>query len=314
MHDDKSVVNSGPVIEVENEKGKNILQIADNVSMQYIKLPSGTVYYVLNVIGRGATAIVYRVIHEKTRQHYALKVISLTKSKSEENMPRETESLLGNPVQELDMMKLMAASIWAVHCIENLVLENDVFILMEFGDIDLATLLKKEPRPLHLHWIKYYFWQMVEGIHALHEAGILHCDIKPSNFVLIHGRLRCIDFGISKYINYMSPEALHGMTPYLDIGNHQIYIMIGTPSDVWSLGVILYEMLYGKTPFGHIDNIKQRVQAIVHQDIILESDVSNAFKSDEDQRMMEKLVMSFLKRSVADRISIDALLESIRSL
>ena len=41
---------------------------------------------------------------------------------------------------------------------------------------------------------------MCKAVHALHSAGILHCDVKPCNFVLVQGRLKIIDFGISKHI------------------------------------------------------------------------------------------------------------------
>ena len=49
---------------------------------------------------------------------------------------------------------------------------------------------------------------MCYGVYSLHKAGVLHCDIKPSNFVLIKGRLKIIDFGISRHIVDMTDEII----------------------------------------------------------------------------------------------------------
>jgi serine/threonine-protein kinase TTK/MPS1 len=333
----RTISHSKPLVNNESEPTSNESipkkvthrNLSHDSIVQLHHEPNSPKYRILSTLGKGATAIVYRVMDESSRRLYALKVLYISGTG-----PSQSDALLlSNPLQELDIMKRMEKCIWVVSCIDHAVSTDseEAMFLMQLGEIDLATMLKAEQRPLELHWIRYYFWQLVEGIHALHDSGVLHCDIKPANFVLNQGRLCCIDFGIARYIvdktdiitvpqegqvgtvNYMSPESLKGFTPFADIGNQQKYVMIGTFSDVWSLGVILYEMLYGKTPFGHIESLKQRIHGILNQDIVLPVD-SGYDRSDPRYACLEKLVLVCLKRSTTDRISIDDLLNTIRML
>lgn len=117
---------------------------------------------------------------------------------------------------------------------------------------------------------------MIQAVHTVHEAKIVHCDLKPANFLLVQGTLKLIDFGISKAImndttnivrenqvgtvNYMSPEALQETSISHD---HRGRLKIGRPSDIWSLGCILYEMTFGKPPFAQFNTLIQRLHKIL---------------------------------------------------
>jgi len=116
--------------------------------------------------------------------------------------------------------------------------------------------------------------QIAEGLHAAHNAGIIHCDIKPANiFITKEGRIKILDFGIAQLrdsdnspaatagtLAYMSPEQLRG--GHLEPG-----------TDIWSLGVTMYEAITGSHPFNGtnkeeiIENIrynnKQPIQKFV---------------------------------------------------
>lgn len=132
---------------------------------------------------------------------------------------------------------------------------------------------------------------MLSAVHCIHEERIIHSDLKPANFLFVRGCLKLIDFGIAKAIqrddtvniyresqvgtlNYMSPESI------LDTGegvNGGLRMKCGRPSDVWSLGCILYQMCYGKTPFADL-NMFQKLQAIVDpkHEILFPSTVDSA--------------------------------------
>lgn len=170
---------------------------------------------------------------------------------------------------------------------------------MELGEMDLNSLLRvrqsREGARLDPVFVRFYWKEMLECLQAVHAHDIVHSDLKPANFVLVQGRLKLIDFGIANAIqtdetvnvhretqvgtpSYMSPESLmdaqqyaftanhNGRGMFLPSGGHRgapKVMKLGKPSDVWSLGCILYQMVYGLPPFGHIQNQMARCQAII---------------------------------------------------
>jgi len=149
----------------------------------------------------------------------------------------------------------------------------------------LELRLKGEQATFDPSFVRHYWKEMLECLQAVHEHDIVHSDLKPHNFVLVQGRLKLIDFGIANAIqtdetinvhretqigtpNYMSPESLMDSNAKPDargrISNQPKLMKLGKPSDIWSLGCILYQMVYGRAPFAHIQNPMQRCQAIIN--------------------------------------------------
>jgi serine/threonine-protein kinase TTK/MPS1 len=121
----------------------------------------------------------------------------------------------------------------------------------------------------------------------VHKFNIVHSDLKPANFLLVQGRLKLIDFGIANAIrddtinvhrehqvgtpNYMSPEALIDSNAALGLPASVGKMMkLGKPSDVWSLGCILYKMVYGQPPFARIAKCYERIMAIPNPKVPIE--------------------------------------------
>ena len=169
------------------------------------------------------------------------------------------------------------------------------------------------------NFMRLYFEQMVEAVKTIHEARIVHSDLKPANFLFVEGTLKLIDFGIAKAIshnqapnhtnivrdhqvgtiNYMSPEAiLNGQkSAYGDIQS------VGRASDIWSLGCILYQMAYGHTPFIKINGLVQKLHAITDPNHSIEFPPL-PMKNDHLIDLMKRC----LERRVENRIEISDIL------
>ncbi|MCB9535868.1 MAG: serine/threonine protein kinase [Myxococcales bacterium] len=203
-------------------------------------------YVIEAEIGRGGMGRVYRATHEVTGQQVALKML----------LPK----LIDQPRQKARFVneakviaKLEHANL--VPLLGFLQSERRAFIVMPFVEgRTLDRLLRKEGR-LPLAVAVDLFAQMCDGIAAAHELGVMHRDLKPSNVIVRpDGRVMITDFGIARAIGsekltltgmvvgtaeYLSPEQASG-TSRDDLR-----------SDIYALGVLLYEMLTGQVPFRH---------------------------------------------------------------
>ncbi len=229
----------------------------------------------LDCIGRGGSSRVYRVMAENYKI-FALKRVNL-----EDVDPTTLAGYKG----EIDLLKKLE-NIDRVVRLFDWELNSDkhtLSVLMEIGESDLEKVLtyklNAEDAMLDVNFTRYYWKEMLECVQAVHEHNIVHSDLKPANFLLVQGRLKLIDFGIANAIqdhtvnvhreqqvgtpNYMSPEALVDSNASLGLPASVGKMMkLGKPSDVWSLGCILYKMVYGQPPFAKISKYLERILAI----------------------------------------------------
>lgn len=191
-------------------------------------------YKLLNTIGEGSFAKVRLARHILTGTEVAIKVINRHGSY--------------RPFREvLSMKSLNHPNI--VKLFEIIDTENTLFLVMELVDGgDLFSYLACGP--VKEHQAQGIFRQLVSAVHYCHQRGIIHRDLKPQNILLDTDlNVKLADFGLSnEYVGhklrtfcgslpYVAPEVFLGQ------GYH------GPGVDVWSLGVILYEMVIGKLPF-----------------------------------------------------------------
>jgi serine/threonine-protein kinase len=204
-------------------------------------------YRVLEVLGRGGMAQVYRGYHPQLDRHVALKVLRTDLMEQDqflERFRREAQAV----------SRLRHANIVQVFDFDT---QDDLYyMVMELleGDTLRARLneyrIKKERMPLDE--IVRILTDMLNGLEYAHKEGLIHRDIKPANIMLTQkGQAVLTDFGIAQILggtqvtatgammgtlNYMAPE--QGLENRCD-----------ARSDIYSLGIVLYEMLTGYTPF-----------------------------------------------------------------
>nr|XP_034965430.1 dual specificity protein kinase TTK isoform X4 [Zootoca vivipara] len=209
---------------------------------------------------------VFQVLDEK-KQLYAIKYVNL------EEAEQQTLESYKNEIAHLNKLQQHCDKIIRLYDYE--ISKKSIYMLMECGNIDLNTWLKKKKiNP----WERKSFWEnMLEAVHTIHTHGIVHSDLKPANFLLVDGMLKLIDFGIANQmqpdvtsifkdsqvgtVNYMPPEVIKDMSSCGENGKPRS--KISPKNDVWSLGCILYCMTYGRTPFQHITNQIAKLHAII---------------------------------------------------
>ncbi|XP_048019605.1 rho-associated protein kinase 1 isoform X3 [Megalobrama amblycephala] len=236
-------------------------------------------YEVVKVIGRGAFGEVQLVRHKATRKVYAMKLLSKF-----EMIKRSDSAFFW---EERDIMAF-ANSNWVVQLFYAFQDDRYLYMVMEYmPGGDLVNLMSNYDVPEK--WARFYTAEVVLALDGIHSMGFIHRDVKPDNMLLDKtGHLKLADFGTCMKMNkdgmvrcdtavgtpdYISPEVLKSQ------GGDGYY---GRECDWWSVGVFLYEMLVGDTPFyadslvGTYSKIMNHKNALTFPD---DSDISKDAKS-----------------------------------
>lgn len=199
-------------------------------------------YEILEVIGEGGMAVVYKALCHRLNRYVAVKIMR-------DDMAADDEFRQRFCAESHAVAMLSHPNIVAVYDVSH----NDTmeYIVMELVDgITLRQYMDKRgavPWREALHFTK----QMAKALSHAHERGIIHRDIKPQNIMLLKdGTIKIGDFGIAALENEMHEEngqaigSIHYIAPEQARGE-----LPDARSDIYSLGVVMYEMLTGKKPY-----------------------------------------------------------------
>ena len=208
-------------------------------------------YRILEIIGRGGMGVVLKALDINLDKVVALKMIDPSLAKNEEFVRRfQTEAKA--------LAKLENPNIVAVHALRKT--EAGFFLVMEYVESKTLSQYLSEKGAFTITEVVAITKQVLNAIGHAHEAGIIHRDIKPSNILLSNdGKVKVMDFGLAKVIQdkgqavtmtqaragtlyYMSPEQIKGLK---NVDNR---------SDIYSIGMTIYEMVTGRVPFENTDS------------------------------------------------------------
>jgi TolB-like protein/Flp pilus assembly protein TadD len=224
-------------------------------------------YEIVALLGAGGMGEVYRARDAKLKRDVAIKVLP-------QSMARDPDALARFEREALAIAALSHPNILAIHGFE--MQDGVVYAVMEL--LEGETLRGRlEAGPIGWRQASDWALQIARGLSAAHEKGIVHRDLKPENiFVVRGGHLKILDFGLAKRVpaaagtqaptvpgltepgavmgtvSYMSPEQVRGLA-------------VDHRSDIFSFGVILYEMLSGRRAFRK-DTVPETMAAILREE------------------------------------------------
>ena len=241
----------------------------------------------IELIGLGSFSKVYRAKSKLNDKYVAIKEIN--KSNMNNN----------DILNEIEIMKKLENSVLLIESIES---QDSYYLILELCNISLEEYLKNRENPLSIDEIKEVLLDLNKSFKEMKDKNIIHRDLKPSNILLSLNKskinkisFKISDFGLNKLIegSKIDEMSLKGtpitMSPEILKGEENL---ICNKSDIWSLGIIIYYMLFKEYPY----NGKTEFQ-------IIKEIESNKQLKPIDNKELDDLIKKMLVININERIS-----------
>jgi eukaryotic-like serine/threonine-protein kinase len=260
-------------------------------------------YEIVEKLGEGGMGVVYRALDTKLNRSVALKFLPGNVIFSDTDRKRFVHE--AQAASALDHSNI--CSIYEI----NETTDGQLFIVMP--SYEGMTLNKKiEQGPLPINEAIDIAMQIAEGLQAAHEKGIVHRDIKSSNIIITQrGQVKIMDFGLARGAG-MTQVTKAGMTmgtvPYMSPEQAQGE-KVDHRTDIWSLGVLLFEMVTTRLPF-----VSSYTEAIVYSILNEEPEPLTSLRSNVPMEL-ERIVKKTLQKDRKYRYqSVDELIVDLKSI
>ena len=246
-------------------------------------------YEILEILGEGGMAFVYKARDTQLERLVAIKTLKPNYVNQEtfvERFKREAKT-----AANLNHPNIVQIFDWGI--------EDEPFFVMEYIEGNTLTSIIAKNRTISLSDILFIGAQVSSGLHAAHEKGLVHRDIKPGNIMITpDGKVKVTDFGIVSLQNeesditktgsilgtasYISPEQAQGKP-------------VSIESDLYSLGTVLYELITGKPPFAGDTPISTATKHLTEK-----PEKPSSFRRDLPKGV-ESAIMKLLEKATYDR-------------
>jgi serine/threonine protein kinase len=240
------------------------------------------------LIAHGTTALVFRAIQTTLNRPVAIKVITV-----------DTGSVPVNAARELATTVALSSQPHIVSIIDTGVTQDDrPYIVMEYCEGGSYAAILRHDGPLPVADVLEVGVKIGEALHAAHQVGIVHRDVKPSNILIAPGdKATLTDFGfvsISDGSKLTMSGAWIGTPHYMAPEQLSAKATVDGRVDVWGLGVSLYEALTGQVPFQ-----APNLHAIFARILMTEPDRAPLLAAGGDE--LAKVVLRFLEKDSTKR-------------
>lgn len=200
-------------------------------------------YKITGIVGEGGMGKVYKAIHPTLKRDIIIKELKIRDKETRERFLREAEIMLDfrheNIVQFYDHFKAGTSH----------------YIAMEYVNGDSLNNVIQHNEKIPVHLALFILYQAALGLHHAHTKKVIHRDIKPHNILISEsGDIKIIDFGIARQKNdnregLTQPGTVIGTPAYMSPEQFSTKQDITYQTDIYSLGVVFYEMITGKRPY-----------------------------------------------------------------